>query len=144
MIVGIDVAHPAPGSMENAPSVVAMVASMNNDYVHFPGSVRLQESRQEIQKLRRDKMGKEPEGLPDGKEDMVDSSNIRELLEERLRLYYGHNDKTLPENILIYRDGKSHGFRLPFQTDMISSTRSLGKPIPGSARPRTEAHSRSL
>ena len=105
MVVGIDVAHPAPGSMENAPSVVAMVASINNDYVHFPGSVRIQESRQEIQKLRRDKLGKELEGPPDGQEDMVKKSNITALLEERLRLYYGENEKNLPENILIYRDG---------------------------------------
>ena len=105
MVVGIDVAHPAPGSMENAPSVVAMVASMNENCVHFPGSVRIQESKQEIQKLRRDKMERKLEGPPDGKEDMVDSSNITALLEDRLRLYYGKNEKNLPENILIYRDG---------------------------------------
>ena len=124
MIVGIDVAHPTPGSMENAPSVVAMVASTNDDYVHFPGSVRIQESRQEIQKVRRDKMEKKLEGPPDGKEDMLDSSNIRELLHERLRLYREHNNQTLPKNILIYRDGKFHGSRLPFQADMISSKES--------------------
>lgn len=139
MVVGIDVAHPAPGSMENAPSVVAMVASMDNDYVHFPGSVRIQESRQEIQKFRRESLEKKLQGPPDGKEDMVDSSKIAELLVDRLQVYFKNNGRTLPENILIYRDGKFHRSRLPFQADMGSSTRSLGKPVPGSARSRTEA-----
>ena len=139
MVVGIDVAHPAPGSMENAPSVVAMVASKNNTCVHFPGSVRMQQSRQEIQKLRKDRLVNELEGPPDGQEDVVEESNITSLLRERLDLYWQKNDGILPENILIYRDGKFHGFRLPFQADIVSSTRSFGKPVPGSARPRTEA-----
>ena len=142
MVVGIDVAHPAPGSMENAPSVVAMVASMNNLYVHFPGSVRMQESRQEIQKLRRESLDKKRKELLDGKEDMVDSERIIQLLLERLDLYYRSNGRAFPENILIYRDGKFHRFRLPFEADMVSSTRSLGKPVPGSARPRIEADPR--
>ena len=106
MVVGIDVAHPAPGSMENAPSVVAMVASMNNHCVHFPGSVRIQQSRQEIQKIRRDRLDKELEGPPDGQEDVVDESNITNLLQERLDFYQRSSGGTFPENILIYRDGK--------------------------------------
>ena len=106
MVVGIDVAHPAPGSMENAPSVVAMVASKNNTCVHFPGSVRVQESRQEIQKLRRDRLENKLEGPPDGQEDVVEESNVTDLLQERLDLYRRSNGGTFPENILIYRDGK--------------------------------------
>ena len=106
MVVGIDVAHPAPGSMENAPSVVAMVASTNNTCVHFPGSVRIQASRQEIQKLRRDRLENKLEGPPDGREDVVEESNTTNLLQERLDLYRRSNGGTFPENILIYRDGK--------------------------------------
>lgn len=106
MVVGIDVAHPTPGSIENSPSVVSMVASVDDLYVHWPGNVRLQLSRQEIQKLRRQSLEKGQEALPDGQEDIVSSSNIASLMHDRLMFYHAKNDKTFPENILIYRDGK--------------------------------------
>lgn len=105
MVVGIDVAHPALGSIENSPSVVSMVASINSLYAHWPGNVRLQLSRQEIQKLRRQCLEKEQETLPDGQEDMISSSNIASLMHDRLMLYHKNNN-TFPGNILIYRDGK--------------------------------------
>ena len=106
MIVGIDVAHPTPGSMENSPSVVSMVASDDHRYVNWPGSLRLQSSRQEIQKLRRQSLERGQQAPPDGEEDMVSSSNIATLIEGRLAKYFLKNGRTLPDNILIYRDGK--------------------------------------
>ena len=106
MIVGIDVAHPTPGSMENSPSVVSMVASVDNLYVDWPGSVRLQSSRQEIQKLRRQSLEKGQQAPPEGEEDMVSSSNIASLIEDRLVSYVTQNEGTPPDNLLIYRDGK--------------------------------------
>lgn len=107
MVVGIDVAHPMPGSMENSPSVVSMVASVDDRYVSFPGSVRHQSSRQEIQKLRRKSLEKGQQAPRDGEEDMVSFSNIASLIETRLRLYWEKNEWTLPDNILIYRDGEA-------------------------------------
>ena len=108
MIVGIDVAHPMPGSIENSPSVVSMVASVDDLYVNWPGGVRIQSSRQEIQKLRRQKLEKGEQAGPDGAEDMVSTSNIAFLIEQCLRNYVNwEGAKTLPDNILVYRDGKS-------------------------------------
>ena len=110
MIVGIDVAHPMPGSIENSPSVVSMVASVNDLYVNWPGGVRPQSSRQEIQKLRRQRLEKGEQAGPDGEEDMVSSSNITHLIGQCLRNYYVWKDANiLPDNILIYRDGKAFG-----------------------------------
>ena len=106
MVVGIDVAHPTPGSMENSPSVVSMVASVDDIYVNWPGRVRLQSSRQEIQKLRRQSLEKGQQAPPDGEEDMVSSSNIASLIQNCLGHYFLKNGKTVPDNILIYRDGK--------------------------------------
>ncbi len=100
MVIGIDVTHPAPRSMEDAPSTVGMVASVDSLFGQWPGSIRIQKGRQEIQKLRKEGAGEYPEG----KEYMVD--NIGDMLEERLRTYLRRNDK-LPVNILIYRDGES-------------------------------------
>ena len=107
MVVGIDVAHPMPGSMENSPSVVSMVASVDDVYTNFPGSVRLQSSRQEIQKLRRESLENGQQVPRDGEEDMVSSSNIASLIESCLYVYHQKNPKTLPDNILVYRDGKA-------------------------------------
>ena len=106
MIVGIDVAHPSPGSMENAPSVVGMVASCDEFYAHWPGGVKIQASRQEIQKLRRERLEKKLEGSADGTEDMADPPNMQSLIRDRIRLYFDRHSGNLPENILIYRDGK--------------------------------------
>lgn len=102
MVVGIDVAHPAPRSMENAPSIVGMVASVDRHYGQWPGSIRLQKSKQEIQKLRATSTnGKE--NFPQDKDDMV--SNIEKLMETRLMVFHNKNGR-YPDNILIYRDGK--------------------------------------
>ena len=106
MVVGIDVAHPTPGSIENSPSVVSMVASVDDRFVNWPGSVKLQNSRQEIQKLRRQSLEHGQQAPADGEKDMVSSSNNAALIERRLRNYYDNNNKTLPDNILVYRDGK--------------------------------------
>ena len=104
MVVGVDVTHPTPKSMENSPSIVGMVASIDDVFAHWPGNFRIQESRQEIQKRRQQK--KKTTGaddIPKDKEDMV--GNIETLLRERLNVFETRNQK-YPKNILIYRDGK--------------------------------------
>ncbi|KAI0871010.1 ribonuclease H-like domain-containing protein [Hypoxylon argillaceum] len=87
MIVGMDVTHPSPGSADNAPSVSAMVASINSKLTRWPGTLGIQDkSRQEM------------------------VSNLRGMLKSRLELWRtmgGH--ASYPENILVYRDGVSEG-----------------------------------
>ena len=85
MIVGIDVTHPSPGSVDKAPSVAGIVASIDNRYAQWPASIRPQKSKQE----------------------MVD--NLDQMVVERLRLWKKHNGGRLPNKILVYRDGVSEG-----------------------------------
>ncbi|KAI0835954.1 Piwi-domain-containing protein [Hypoxylon sp. FL0890] len=85
MIVGIDVTHPPPGSGVNTPSIAGMVASVDSSLGQWPAVVRRQERQ---------------------RQEMV--SSLQEMLESRLKLWSAKN-KTLPKNILVYRDGVSEG-----------------------------------
>lgn len=42
MMVGIDVTHPTPGTRFGTPSIAAVVASVDDDFVQFPASMRIQ------------------------------------------------------------------------------------------------------
>jgi len=93
MVVGIDVTHPSPGSSSHAPSVSAMVASIDKRLGQWPATLRIQAARQEN----------------------VDA--LAEMLKSRLALWKSRGKHAaLPENILIYRDGVSEG-----QYDMVLS-----------------------
>lgn len=105
MVVGIDVTHPAPKSMEGAPSTVGMVASIDKHFGQWPGALQIQKGKQEILKLRKENEEKGRSNRPEGEEVMVEK--IAEMLEGRINVYYQENNKTLPKNILIYRDGES-------------------------------------
>ena len=48
MLVGMDVTHPGPGSIEGMPSIAAVVASVDSNFAQFPASLRCQESRKEV------------------------------------------------------------------------------------------------
>ncbi|PGH02672.1 hypothetical protein GX51_04555 [Blastomyces parvus] len=85
MVVGIDVTHPSPGSSSNAPSVAAIVASIDQDLTQWPADLRIQTARQEM------------------------VSGLDDLLKSRLRLWAKHHRSVYPENILVYRDGVSEG-----------------------------------
>ena len=82
MLVGIDVTHPAGGSMKGTPSIAGVVASINADFNHFPGSIRCQESRKEM------------------------VTELDAMMEERLKLWISNNVNQKLENIVVYRDGK--------------------------------------
>ncbi|EED16273.1 eukaryotic translation initiation factor 2C, putative [Talaromyces stipitatus ATCC 10500] len=47
MVVGTDVTHPSPSSSSNAPSVSAMVASIDKFLGQWPATLRIQHARQE-------------------------------------------------------------------------------------------------
>jgi eukaryotic translation initiation factor 2C len=84
MAVGIDVTHPSPGSSEDAPSVAAIVASVDKNLVQFLADIQINPSR------------KEP------------VENLVDMMKSRLQLWQRKNGN-LPENIIVYRDGVSEG-----------------------------------
>jgi hypothetical protein len=84
MMVGIDVTHPGPGSREGTPSIAAVVASIDQSFVQFPASIRIQQTKKE----------------------MLDE--LRDMMVERLLVWEGKN-KSLPDRIIVYRDGVSEG-----------------------------------
>ncbi|RDW81679.1 putative RNA interference and gene silencing protein (Qde2) [Aspergillus mulundensis] len=86
MLVGIDVTHPSPGSAKGAPSVAAMVASIDSLLGQWPAEIRIQrESRTE----------------------MVDA--LDSMLQAHLRRWAANHKGAYPENIIVYRDGVSEG-----------------------------------
>ena len=104
MVVGIDVTHPAPKSMEGTPSIAAVVASIDSHYGQWPGSIRCQESKAEMVKT------------------------LSLMMQERLRLYISHN-KRGPAKILIYRDGVSEGQYKTVLSDELEQIREACKEI---------------
>lgn len=84
MLIGIDVTHPSPGSSEGAPSISAVVASIDEHLAQWPGSVRTQK----------------------GREEMV--QGLKQMVLERLDLWRRKHN-TLPNKIILYRDGVSEG-----------------------------------
>lgn len=84
MLVGMDVTHPSPGSLPKSPSIAAVVASIDPLYSQWPGSIRPQDHQETIIEL----------------EDMFG---------ERLDLWSKKNNGSLPDRIIIYRDGVSEG-----------------------------------
>ncbi|KAG2753631.1 Piwi-domain-containing protein [Suillus brevipes Sb2] len=84
MIVGMDVTHPGPGSIEGTPSIAAVVASVDSSFVQFPASLRCQETKKEM------------------------ITDLTSMMIERLR-FYAEKNKALPDRIFVYRDGVSEG-----------------------------------
>ncbi|KAK0452966.1 argonaute-like protein [Desarmillaria tabescens] len=89
MMVGIDVTHPTPGTRFGTPSIAAVVASVDDDFVQFPASMRIQR----------------PDANRHSKEVVEE---LQHMLLERL-LAYEKKNKALPERILVFRDGVSEG-----------------------------------
>ena len=86
MVVGLDVTHPSPGSVQGAPSVAGMVASIDRWLAQWPATLRIQPSRQER------------------------VSELDWMLKSRLKVWKGlGKHQSYPENILVYRDGVSEG-----------------------------------
>ncbi|KAF9267138.1 argonaute-like protein [Marasmius fiardii PR-910] len=94
MMVGIDVTHRGPGSKDGTPSIAAVVANVDEDFVQFPASLRIQ-------------------GTHDIREMVVD---LRDMMVERL-VAFEKKTKTLPERIFVFRDGVSEG-----QYDIVISS----------------------
>uniref|UniRef100_A0A8H8CN02 Argonaute-like protein n=1 Tax=Psilocybe cubensis TaxID=181762 RepID=A0A8H8CN02_PSICU len=85
MMVGIDVTHPGRGSKAGTPSIAAVVANTDRNFVQFPASMRVQRSKKE----------------------MLDE--LSAMLIERLQTFEKKNRGILPARIIVYRDGVSEG-----------------------------------
>ena len=83
IVIGADVAHPTGGSHTGTPSIAGVVGSVDNDFAHFPGSMRLQRSK---------------------KEDIVE---LHDMVKERLIDWGLEHGRKLPKKMLFYRDGVS-------------------------------------
>jgi eukaryotic translation initiation factor 2C len=113
MVVGIDVTHPAPGSSSNAPSVAGIVASVDEWLGQWPADLRIQSARQE----------------------MVEELDT--LFKSRLRLWQKRN-KTLPDNVLVYRDGVSEGqYNLVLEQELPALRKACEEVYPATA---TKSH----
>ncbi|KAG1727431.1 Piwi domain-containing protein [Suillus lakei] len=84
MVVGMDVTHPGPGSIEGTPSIAAVVASVDSSFVQFPASLRCQETKKEM------------------------ITDLTAMMIDRLKIYAEKN-QTLPDRVFVYRDGVSEG-----------------------------------
>lgn len=91
MVIGLDVTHPSPGAAATALSVAGMVASVDSTLAQWPGVISVQK----------------PSAAGSGSaREMVD--DLTAMLKSRLELWQSRN-KTLPDNILVFRDGVSEG-----------------------------------
>ncbi|KAL8642528.1 MAG: hypothetical protein Q9228_000792 [Teloschistes exilis] len=113
MLVGMDVTHPSPGSLEDSPSIAGIVASSDGRYGHWPASMRAQESRKE----------------------MIDK--LDEMFGERLDFWRSRNQNALPTRIVIYRDGISEGQYHTLLVDELPQIReACMKRYPGGRGPK--------
>ena len=107
MVVGIDVTHPSPDSVKGAPSIVGVVASVDNKLGQWPASIRIQEGRKEM------------------------VSELTEMVVERLRMWRKKNKDALPEQILVYRDGVSEGqYDIVLRDELASFYKAFEKVYP--------------
>ncbi|KZW03838.1 Piwi-domain-containing protein [Exidia glandulosa HHB12029] len=110
MVVGIDVTHPSPDSERGAPSIAAVVASVDSAFAQFPAGLRLQQ----------------------GTKEMV-FTELTEMMKERFLLYKSKNANKLPERIIVFRDGVSEGqFEQVIGQELPSIRKACAAmPIPG-------------
>ncbi|KAF2502766.1 stem cell self-renewal protein Piwi, partial [Lophium mytilinum] len=84
IVLGADVSHPPGNGPDGSPSIAAVVGSVDEHFMTYLGSMRLQAGRTEI------------------------ISDMKDMVEERLLAWKAKN-KVLPKRILFYRDGVSEG-----------------------------------
>ena len=103
MLVGLDVTHPAPGAKRAAESVAAMIANIDGRLGQWPAHLELNGQRVE------------------------EVSTIEKMLCSRLDLWKSKGgNKTLPENIMFFRDGVSEGqFQRVLQLELPQIRRAI-------------------
>lgn len=113
MLVGMDVTHPSPGSIPEAPSIAGVVASVDGRFGQWPASMRAQTGRQE----------------------MIDK--LDEMFGERLDVWRRLNQGALPQRVIIYRDGVSEGqYQTLLQKELPQVQKACEKRYPGGKLPK--------
>ena len=85
LVLGADVTHPSTGSTRFTPSIAAVVGSIDATFALFPGSMRLNPSRQEA------------------------IEEMESMAYERILAFHKSNGK-LPQSVLYYRDSVSESY----------------------------------
>lgn len=98
IVIGADVTHPTGHYAPGCPSLAAVVGSVDDDFVKFPGSMRLQRSRKET------------------------ITELADMVMERLVDWARQHRDRLPGRMLFYRDGVSES---QFQSVRESEIRQL-------------------
>ncbi|KAF2502291.1 hypothetical protein BU16DRAFT_576323 [Lophium mytilinum] len=112
MVVGAHIAHPGAGPTEMLqtidgppkiayPSIAAVVASVDDKLVHFPGSMRLQRTFDAGIKESKDSNQK-PKVI---RTTRVRIDDLKKMMVERVQAWSKRNGKKSPKNILFFRDG---------------------------------------
>jgi eukaryotic translation initiation factor 2C len=91
LMIGLDVTHPSPGSASTAPSVAAIVGSIDHRFAQFPGALDVLPGSTEI--------SRDDTGL----------ARLQNLFSGRLKLWSANNSRKIPKKILVFRDGVSEG-----------------------------------
>lgn len=102
MICGADVTHPSAGSKLGCPSIACVVGSVDNRFMNYPGSMRLQAGRQEVSTHVNFS-----HTYSESTNKFQHIEDLESMMKERLRDWSAKNDDTLPTDILFYRDGIS-------------------------------------
>ncbi|KAG9595302.1 Piwi-domain-containing protein, partial [Aureobasidium melanogenum] len=128
MLVGIDVTHPSPGSVDKAPSIAGAVASvgMSNCLSGLARCARLELWRKQNNKLP-GKIIIFRDGVSEGQYNLVLDRELPPI-QEAFKKLYGDANKFPKLAILIV--GKRHHTRF-YPTDSKSMDQKSGNPMPG-------------
>jgi hypothetical protein len=96
MIIGIDVTHPGETAMIGAPSVAAVVGSIDSHFAQWPVSLRANYPSE-----KEDKQGKKK------RQAREEVDELKAMVLERLQAYMEENKGRCPDKLIVYRDGLS-------------------------------------
>lgn len=120
MVLGIDVTHADKNSVKGTPSIVGVVASIDDHYTIFPGSIRLQAQLEILDRNR---------GPKSKTREMVEE--LEDMMKERLVRYREVNSGSLPKKLLVYRDGVSDSqYDKVLSSEYLSNIRACEKIYP--------------
>ncbi|SCZ89482.1 BZ3500_MvSof-1268-A1-R1_Chr1-1g01209 [Microbotryum saponariae] len=108
MIIGADVTHPGPGSF--APSIAAVVATMNKDFTLYGSRIHVQNSRVEL------------------------ITDLEGMMMDLLRQFHATN-KVPPARLVFYRDGVSEGQFAQVLSSEVAQIRSACRKIDPKYKP---------
>jgi eukaryotic translation initiation factor 2C len=88
MLMGMDVTHPPVGAKKGAPSIAALVGSVNDEFSQFPAVLR--------------------ENPPGGeKKANEEIRELKEMVTESVKLWMKRHPGKMPKRIIAFRDGLS-------------------------------------